>query len=163
MNPETITSERISRTSTITLDGPAERVFPLFGAIEEKKWAEGFDPLVLYPPSEEIEAGMIFTTSASNSLEERYIWTVSQYEPEHHRVQYIVWTANRVWTITIRCHALPGSKTEATVTYTYTGLNALGNRLNAQAMETMYRDDLRNWRDQIDHFLKTGTMLKHHA
>jgi polyketide cyclase/dehydrase/lipid transport protein len=163
MNPEQFRSERISRTSAITLDGSIERVFPLFGAVEERKWAEGFEPVVLYPPSEQIEAGMTFTTPASNASEERYTWTVSQYEPEHHRVQYTVWTANRVWTITIQCRALPGSKTDATVTYMYTGLNTLGNRLNAEAMATMYRDDLRDWRDQIDHFLKMGSMLKHHA
>ena len=34
-------SKRISRTSIITLNAPLEKVFPLFGPIKEKEWADG--------------------------------------------------------------------------------------------------------------------------
>lgn len=41
-------SARISRTSTITLNGPLGEVFPLFGPVREKEWAAGWEPRVLY-------------------------------------------------------------------------------------------------------------------
>jgi hypothetical protein len=44
MNP----AKRISRSSTITLNAPLEKVFPLFGPIKEMEWAEGWQPEIMY-------------------------------------------------------------------------------------------------------------------
>jgi len=38
-------SERISKTAGLIINGNVEKVFPLFGAFEERKWAEGWDTL----------------------------------------------------------------------------------------------------------------------
>ncbi len=161
MNDNIFKAERDSRTEAIALDGSVEEVFPLFGAIEEKKWADGWNPVVLYPHTGTIEERMVFTTQAHSHHESLYAWMVSKFQPENHIVEYIVSTENRCWVINIRCDNLPGNKTKAAVTYTFTGLNALGNEINKHALEQMFRNNLEDWAEAINHYLKTGETLKH--
>jgi len=153
-------AERLSKSATITLNGPIGRVFPLFGAIEEKKWANGWNPVVLYPSSEELEEGMVFTTQAHSHGETAYSWIVSKYQPGNHLVEYIVSTGNRYWVITIQCVASSDTQTKATVGYTFTGLTVLGNKINKHAIEEMYMRNLEDWEEEINHYLKTGEALK---
>lgn len=156
------TAKRISRTATITLQGPIATVFPLFGPIEEKKWEDGWDPLILYPETGELEEGMVFATRGHADEEPTYTWLVSKYDPANRAIQYTVSTQNRCWTISIHCRASSGTQTQATVRYTYTGLTPLGNDLNERAMEKMYEKDLKDWEEAINHYLQTGTLLKRH-
>jgi hypothetical protein len=153
-------AERVSRTATIMLNGEIESVFPLFSAIEEKKWADGWNPAILYPASERLEAGMVFLTEGNHQTENEYAWIVSDYQTDKYLVEYIVSTSNRIWVITIRCAALSAFGTEATVTYTFTGLNQLGNELNRNHIERMFARDLADWEQAINHYLKTGHLLK---
>jgi len=160
MKQHHFTAKRISRTATITLQGPVATVFPLFGPIEEKKWEDGWDPLILYPETGELEEGMVFTTRGHTDAEPTYTWIVSQYDPVNHAIQYIVSTQNRCWTIAIQCRAYSDTQSQTTVGYTYTGLTTLGNELNEHAMESMYAKDLKDWEEAINHYLSTGKTLK---
>jgi len=47
------------------------------------------------------------------------------------------------------------------ITYTYVGLNDLGNRLNAHALESMFKHNLKDWELAINHYLETGSRLRH--
>ncbi len=58
-------SQKISKTASITLNGDIEKVFPLFGAFEERKWAEGWNPTLIYPETEIIEEGTTFITEGN--------------------------------------------------------------------------------------------------
>jgi len=64
VNDQTFKAERVSKSASITLNGPIEKVFPSLVAVEEKKWADGWDPVVLYPESGHLEEGMTFITRA---------------------------------------------------------------------------------------------------
>jgi hypothetical protein len=154
-------AERLSRTATIILNGAVEKVFPLFGAIEEKKWADGWNPSVLYPKSEQIEEGMVFTTQGHGHGEDRFAWIVSRHQVEEHLIEYVVSTANRYWVIDIQCAAPSKDHTKATVRYTYTGLTVLGNEINSHAIKKMFERDLEDWAEAINHYLETGKVLKH--
>ena len=162
VNDKAFKAERLSRSATITLSGPVGRVFPLFGAIEEKKWAEGWNPVLLYPTSANLEEGMVFTTPAHNHGETTYAWIVSKYETENYLVEYIVSTLNRYWVITVQCVASSDTETNAVIRYTFTGLTVLGNEINKHAMEKMYERNLEDWQEAINHYLRTGEALKHH-
>jgi hypothetical protein len=162
MNPDTFTAERISRSATIILEGPVDTVFPLFGPIEEMKWEDGWDPVILYPVSGEPEEGMFFTTRAQDHDETTYAWIVAKYNPEMYLIEYIVSTHNRCWVITIQCTALPGNRTQTTVRYTFTGLTALGNELNRRAIQKIYTRNLKDWEEAINYYLKAGMILKRH-
>lgn len=155
--------QRISRSATITLNAPLEKGFLLFGPIREKDWAPGWDPRILYPTSNRVEERMIFKTSSHTGHgESEYTWTVSKYSPDQALIEYLVFTSERVWWITIQCReAVPDQTTEAEITYTYTGLTSKGNEINARALQSMYAHDLRDWEEAINHYLRTGERIGH--
>jgi hypothetical protein len=156
MEEEKLEAERISRTAVIKLDAAIGTVFPLFGPVEEKKWADGWDPVILSPESGTVEEGMVFVTAGNEDHEKSYAWIVSKFQPEDHSIEYTVSTINRYWVISVVCTRLPGSATQAAITYTFTGLNTLGSELNSRAAEAMFRRNLKDWEEQINYFLKTG-------
>jgi hypothetical protein len=155
-------SERVSRTSTITLNAPMKRVFPLFGPIREKEWAAGWEPQMLYSTTDSVEEHMIFKTRSHHGHEPDCIWTVSKYYPEQALIEYTVFAPERLWRIAIQCHEdVVGDSTKVEITYTYTGLTEKGNAINARASETMFHRDLKDWEEAINHYLKTGERLGH--
>src|SRR6516225_10013819 len=103
-----------TQTATITINGDIEKVFPLFGAYEEKKWAKGWQPTPVYPSTETIEEGTTFRTPGHLPGENEYIWRVSKYDTRNHIVQYMVYASERCWTITVQCTGV-GRQTAATI------------------------------------------------
>jgi hypothetical protein len=45
------------------------------------------------------------------------------------------------------------TKTRATVTYSYFGLNSKGNELNKSGLEKMFEHNLQDWADAINIYL----------
>ena len=157
-------AQRVSKTSTITLNASLERVFPLFGPIREIEWAEGWQPELVYGPAGSVAEHMVFKTQAHSHGEPDYVWTVSKYAPDQALIEYTVFTPERLWTITIQCwQAAAAPTTQAEITYTYTGLSEHGNVLNARALQAMYAHDLKDWEAAINFYLETGKRLTHHA
>ena len=57
------------------------------------------------------------------------------------------------------CHVASSDiQTAAVISYTFTGLAALGNKINKQAIEKMYERTLEDWQGAINHYLKTGNV-----
>ncbi len=163
LTAQSFESKRVSRTSTITLDAPLERVFPLFGPIKEKEWADGWNPEIVYSTTNLVEEHMVFKTKSHSHGESSYTWMITKYMPEQSLIEYTVFTTERLWNITIQCSENTNSqKTDAEITYTYTGLTESGNAINEKALQHMYSKDLKNWEVPINHYLKTGKKLKHH-
>ena len=150
-------AERVQRTASIVMNAPIEKVFPLFGPIREKEWTTGWEPSVLLSKDLLIEEHMIFQTKGHEG-EGKYTWAVTTYEPEKHLVEYTVFTSERIWFIRVACEAA-GEKTNATVTYTFTGLTEEGNQKNKSALERMYAHDLKDWEEAINYYLETGKQL----
>lgn len=146
-------SKKISQRAVITLNGSVENIFPLFGAFEERKWAMGWNPVLIYPDTEIIQEGTTFKT-VGNDIEPEYIWIVSKYEPDNFLIQYLVFTNNRHWTITVECSSIDENKTEAEITYTFTGLNEKGNEINELALQKMYMHNLKDWEEEINSYLE---------
>jgi hypothetical protein len=144
---------RISRSATIVLNANIAEVFPLFGPIREKEWAEGWNPEIIYSLDPLVEEGMIFRTPGN---EEDYLWVLTKYSPDHHVVVYTVHTSTRVWFIRVECKPA-GNKTSATVTYTYTALTKEAIELNRSALRKMFASDLRDWEEAINIYLRRAT------
>jgi hypothetical protein len=156
------TSERISRTSVITLKAPLKEVFPLFGPLREKDWAAGWEPQVLYLAADFVEEHMVFRTPSHHEHEPEFTWTVSKYRPDQAFVEYTVFTPERLWWIAIQCREGDAAGTTgAEITYTYTGLTERGNRLNERALEMMFHRELKDWEEAINYYLETGERLEH--
>ncbi|RPI79605.1 MAG: hypothetical protein EHM45_02225 [Desulfobacteraceae bacterium] len=156
-------AKRISRTSIIQLNGPLDKVFPLFGAIREKEWAEGWDPRMVYSTTQLLEEHMVFQTATEYPGEEsNKTWVVSKYAPEQAYIEYTVFTSVRVYWVAIQCRENPGARTtQAEVVYTFTGLNAAGNFLIEKALNEMFIHDLKDWEKAINYYLETGKILIH--
>src|SRR5688500_804821 len=100
----TFEAERVSKTSSFLVDGKIENVFPLFGPLREKDWAEGWDPEVIYSEDAVVAHQMIFRTKASTD-EEFYNWAVTTFQPLHNLIEYTVSTLNRIWFIQVKCES----------------------------------------------------------
>lgn len=153
-------SRRITRTATITLQGGIENVFPLFGAFEEKKWAEGWHPTLIYPVSEKMEEWLTFKTRGHVHGEAENTWIVVRYQPADHFVQYLVIAANRYLTISVKCDKMTDDVTRAEITYVSTGLDNSGNETGEHIIERMYAQSLKDWEEAINFYLKAGKTLK---
>jgi hypothetical protein len=154
-------SKRFSKTASITLHGKPDKVFPLFGPVEEKKWAEGWNPEIIYSKSSLLEEHMVFKTSPHFQGEGDYTWTVSKYIPSAKLIEYTVSTPQRIWFITIQCADHGNGTTDAQITYTFTGMSENGNDQNKKALARMYHADLKDWEEAINYYLKTGKMMRH--
>jgi hypothetical protein len=146
-------SEHIGKNATILLHGKPEQVFPLFGAFEERKWAEGWAPVLIYPDREIITEGTTFLTHGHGHSEEKYTWLINRLDTSNFMIQYLVYTENRHWTITIRCQAHGDGQTEADVTYQFTGHNEKGNEINRHLLDKMYKKQLQDWAEDINRWL----------
>ena len=154
----------ISKIATITLNAPLLEVFPLFGPIREKEWAEGWNPRMVTEHSTDVEQHMVFQTEAHADADpQTYTWVLSSYDPDNAFIEYTVFAGERLWWITIRCDQSEGDKAiRATITYKYVGLSEEGDQRNERALEAMYRHELIDWEVAINHYLTTGTQFKHH-
>jgi hypothetical protein len=155
-----ITPERIQQCAVISLNGTLDKVFPLFGPIREKEWAEGWNPEIIYSNDQLVEEHMIFRTHGHGSGE-YYTWVVSQFNPERHQIEYTVSTSDRVWFIRVEC-VPDASRTKARICYTYTGITAAGNERNREALKNMYAHDLKDWEEAINYYLQHHKILTKH-
>ncbi len=148
----------VSRTATIQLNGPVSVVFPLFGAVREKDWAEGFDPQLVYSTTGLLDEHMVFTTRTEYPEEESdKTWVVSSLDTERAFLEYTVFTSARLYWITIRCREDDGGRrTLAEVTYTFTALTEAGESLIRKAARDMYAQDLKDWEADINRYLSAG-------
>ena len=152
-----------SKASSIKLEGGLQQVFPLFGPVKEKEWAEGWNPQMVLPYPDLVEEHMVFQTQSGHPEDPSpATWIVSKYDPDHWLIEYTVFTQARIWWISIKClEEERAARTNGTIKYTYLGLNEEANRLNQAALERMFRQDLKDWERAINHYLKTGTILSH--
>ena len=152
---------KLSKTATITLNGPFEQVFPLFGPVRERDWAEGWEPQILLSDAGNIEEHMVFQTQPHFEEETRpYTWTVSKFEPAAGFIEYTTFAEDRLWWITIQCEELPsGEQCRAAIRYTYVGFNQNGNHRNQLALAAMYEHGLKDWEYAINYYLDTGQRL----
>ena len=158
MDTTNFKAEKVSKTATITINNKIASVFPLFGAFKERKWPKDWNPTLIYPSTEVIEEGTTFKTPGHGHDEKEFIWRVSKFEAENFLIQYLVSSENRYWTITIKCVPIGDNKTSATITYTFIGLNELGNQLNRHFLQRLYNDNLENWQDAINYYLSYGIL-----
>ena len=117
-----------------TVHAPMEKTFPLFGAIEEKKWAEGWEPEVLYPSPAKDQLGMVFRVAHPHMSS---VWTCTAFDPASGHVQYVYYVSDALVTsIDIHLTQSDNAETHVSVLYERTALTSGANEhvaLMAQA------------------------------
>jgi len=152
---QSFVSVQYSDSASIELDARIDNVFPLFGAFEERKWAAGWSPKVIYPQTEVMQKGTTFQTAGHVPGEPDMIWTVTKFDMASHEAQYFIYSTNRVVILDINCRSIAGGKTAATIKYTFTGLDSDGNEISHHLLKKVYSRRLEDWRDAINKYLKT--------
>jgi hypothetical protein len=77
--------------TAMPLQAPPERVFPLLCPVREALWIPGWSAEILHSASGVAELGCVFRTRDEEGRER--VWTVSRYEPEAGRIQFVQFVA----------------------------------------------------------------------
>jgi hypothetical protein len=118
--------EQRTQSFTISLNGSAADVTPLFGPVREAEWAPGWAPHFLHPPDGSQHEGAVFTTVTANGKER--LWLLTAYDVQQGRVEYVViapgFTANE-----IKIRVIPNGDRhcKATITYRHSAIAPEGN------------------------------------
>ena len=145
--------------ATIRLAGPIDKVFPLFGPVEEKKWVPGWNPQVVSPEGVSVAPGMVFLTQEHSGT---MYWVVTRYASEQHAVAYAnVVPGFIVNRIEIQCRAA-GKETECSVMYAHVALSEEANRWVETQDATAYSRKMAHWTEAINHWLTTGRTIEMH-
>ena len=149
----------VSRTSTISLSANLNDAFPLFGPVKEQEWEPHWHPRFVLPYAEPVQEHMVFQTAGHDPHHPTtYTWVVSKFQPAQALIEYTVFTDARIWWISIQCEQEPSEpRTKARITYTYLGMSEEAKRANAQALETMFRHELKDWEAAINNYLESGS------
>ncbi|HEY7888680.1 MAG TPA: SRPBCC family protein [Steroidobacteraceae bacterium] len=126
------------------LDAPVARVFPLFTALGEKTWAQGWEPEVL---SGEEERGSVFRTVHGDR---KATWIVVDYRPAEGRVSYArLVQGSNMGLVDVHCSAASGG-TQVSVRYTLTAVSSQGQAFVTEFLDPIsYGHMIEDWRRAI--------------
>lgn len=132
-----------TQVRTFRLDAPVARVFPLFTALGERAWAQGWEPVLL---SGQEERGSVFRTVHGGRETN---WIVVEYLPSEGRVSYVrLAEGSNMGLVDVQCSAAQSGGTEVSVRYTLTGLNAQGEAFVGEFLAPQhYSRMIEEWRE----------------
>jgi hypothetical protein len=144
---------------SFTLPFPVERVFPLYGPVEEAKWAADWSPTWVFPDQKTAtdsrpKRGWTWFTSADDAHNAR-TWQVEEFDAEKYRVVYHVFFPQKaVYRIEINAKA-EGSGTKTDVHYELVGLSEQGNQFVKHRVEN-FDKEMEHWKALIEYYLRVG-------
>jgi hypothetical protein len=132
---------------SFTVDAPFEQVVPLFGAHEERKWADGWDPHFIYPNPARDQQGEVFRVDHGHHSS---VWINTTLDLAAGHIQYAHVLNDAIATL-IDIHATRqgADKTHVAVSYERTALIAEAN----EHVQHMTRGDDgagKEWGDAIN-------------
>ncbi len=157
-----VDSGRITRTYTQQIEAPPGAVFPLLCPVREGEWLDGWSDgmELIHSDSGVAEEGCVFRTVVSGRPET--VWVISRHDPAAGTVEFVRVTTGLVATrlaIAVAPRGMDGS--EVHITYTFTPLGAAGRDfLQATASEEGFRRDMAWWERSMNHWLRTGEILR---
>jgi len=150
--------KHIRQTTTIELDAPIERVFPLFGPVRESEWAADWKPAFIHQPDPEGGEGAVWRTGHDGVDQ---LWTLARWDAERHEVTYVTVVAGeRLTRIDIRCVAAARAKTRCEIAYAYTALGPKGEEYIASYTAERHANRIVHWQQAITHLLTTGKRME---
>ena len=134
-----------TQVRSFQLQAPLSKVFPLFTALGERTWAEGWEPELL---SGREERGSVFRTVHG---QRETTWVVVDYRPSEGRVSYArLAQGSNMGLVDIQCSSTAGGGTEVSVRYTLTGVNEQGQAFVTEFLDPAhYGRMIDEWRQAI--------------
>jgi len=148
---------RVSHTYRQRLRATPERVFPLLCPVRETEWANGWLPELVISASGVAEPDCVFVTPADPV---NAIWYVTRHESEKMHVEMLKITPGvTACRVGIQL-AAEGNECIADVTYTHASLGPTGDEFVTKFTAEYYREFMKVWERELNHFLTTGCRLK---
>jgi hypothetical protein len=150
-------AERVTHVYDQHLEAPPERVLPLLTPLGERAWASGWEPQMRWEP-EGGGAGTLFVVRHPGHPDT--VWLLDAWEPASGHVHYVhVTPGSDVTEIDIRLRPDGKDRSIATVRYTWTALGEPGVALVRGKTPEAYFHFMREWEQELNHFLTTAKKL----
>jgi hypothetical protein len=166
-------SFRVAHEYTQTNPASPEKVFPLLCPVREAEWIPGWRYRLIYSDSGIAELGCVFATPSKTASEvskpsdegkltaPETTWITVDYDPAAFRIGYVWIDPGRV-AAELRIQLTPATdgNTHSHIWFRYTGLSPEGNREVESYDQKWFERKMQGWQSAINHYLRTGTMLK---
>jgi hypothetical protein len=150
--------KRAILTRDITIEATPAAIFPLLCPVREGEWAEGWVGKAIYAESGLAETNGVY--ASEHGGEEDTIWFVTRRDEAKHEIEFVYFVPKmQVVRLLIRLTPAGVAKTTLSVEYIRTGISEAGNEFidnSAAHFDTMMTE----WEASMNHYMKTGTMLK---
>ena len=143
---------RASQTGELKIQGPVDKVFPLFTPKGELLWIPTWKYTPVYPANGETEKDMVFRTDDGTTT-----WTLAVYEPPRKSV-YVLMNENLVARIEVECNAVSANETTMRITYTWTALTDVGRKHFASQDE--FDAKMKRWKGWLDEYAVKASWTK---
>jgi len=157
-----MTGQVVVREYVQSIHATPDTVFPLLCPVREGDWLEGWSDhsRLVQSVSGVAERGCVFVTIHPGEPET--VWVVTRHVPAEGIVEFChVQPGVEVVTLEIAVTGAVGSS----VAIRYTAVPLPGAdlaRFEHRWAQTAFDADLRWWEDSMNHYLATGSMLRHH-
>ena len=143
------------RSYTQRLVAPPHVVFPLLCPVREAEWANGWDPVRVWSASGVVEEDCVFTTPGEPAA----VWVVTRLDRARFFVEMVKVTPGvTACRLTVRLEQ-SAEGCVAQVCYRHTSLGPPGDEFVAGFSESYYASFMREWEQELNHFLRTGGKL----
>jgi hypothetical protein len=106
---------------TFVANGPMDGVAPLFGADQERVWAQHWDPQFIYPTPATDQEGMVFAVAHDHR---QSVWVNTELDLKKGRIQYVYLIPDVLVTVITLRLTPQGNRTQVDVEYERTALSA---------------------------------------
>jgi len=137
---------RAVRSFELTINGPVEKVFPLFTPDGETRWIPSWKWMPIYPASNDTVRDMVFRT------DEQTLWTLAVYEPPRRSV-YVHTSPDVLARIEVECQPIDANHTSMKITWVLTSITPHGEMiLEHHQSETEYAKRKEQWKQWLDDY-----------
>lgn len=150
--------KRTIQSVDLHISARAASVFPLLCPVREFDWIESWDCDLVYSDSGVAENNCVFQTDRPG--EGKRTWVVSRYEPDRF-IEFVIFQQDSVIIkLDIALSENEDGTTGMNIRHTMTGLSHNGNRLIDNLPPDYIRKRWEFLARALNHYLKTGTMLR---
>ncbi len=153
-------SKRVTRSYRQTINATPEIIFPLICPVREADWLDDWDYKMIYSKSGVAELGAVFTTSFWEDTEQ--VWIITKHDVVNNEVEFARVVPGLVTSVlNVNILSKDELSSHVDITYTYTCLNEKGNNfIDNKYTEAFFSDNMKEWEESMNYFLKTGSKLK---
>lgn len=149
---------RVSYTYEQTINSTTKDIMPLYCPVRELEWCENWNPKVVYSKCGLVEKDCVFITSHEN---QDIVWIITDYDIKSGHVEMFYHVPGVLVTkLEIQLTPINNVKTKAELTYSKTSLSKIGDSVLEDFTRKEYDTMMDSWEKAMNHYLKTGEMLK---